>query len=173
MSPYHQGPPFLVSSSPIHPLDVQPVRSTRPSPPPPFPLSNNPQNFSASSGVLIAGNRHEFAPHPARPVPSDWSSNNAAVRVDSSALVSQYRQTTNDSTDMVSSSPYLPSRSLTSTPSGWGGPLDMTPHPPFPQSSDGATTFFYRSPTPSSRQRTNQACEKCRDRKTKVCGFTW
>lgn len=35
----------------------------------------------------------------------------------------------------------------------------------------GATgnSLFLRSPTPTKRQRTNQACEKCRDRKAKVC----
>ena len=31
------------------------------------------------------------------------------------------------------------------------------------------SSFFYRSPNPAVRQRTAQACEKCRDRKTKVC----
>ncbi|KDQ61122.1 hypothetical protein JAAARDRAFT_573057 [Jaapia argillacea MUCL 33604] len=30
------------------------------------------------------------------------------------------------------------------------------------------TSFFCRSPTPAARQRTAQACEKCRERKTKV-----
>lgn len=32
----------------------------------------------------------------------------------------------------------------------------------------GANGLFLRSPTPTKRQRTNQACEKCRDRKAKV-----
>lgn len=30
------------------------------------------------------------------------------------------------------------------------------------------SSFFYRNPNPAVRQRTAQACEKCRDRKTKV-----
>ena len=30
------------------------------------------------------------------------------------------------------------------------------------------SNFFYRNPNPAVRQRTAQACEKCRDRKTKV-----
>ncbi|KAF8709325.1 GAL4-like Zn(II)2Cys6 (or C6 zinc) binuclear cluster DNA-binding domain, partial [Rhizoctonia solani] len=32
------------------------------------------------------------------------------------------------------------------------------------------TSFFLRSPTPTKRQRTNQACEKCRERKAKCNG---
>jgi Fungal Zn(2)-Cys(6) binuclear cluster domain len=164
MTPFHQGPPFPVSSSPILPLNVQPIRSTRPSPLSPFSLSDNPQSFSTSSGVLTTGNPHGFAPHPSHSVPSDWTGNDPEVRIDSSALGSQYSQT-------IDGPSYPPSRSLATTPSGWDGPMDATPYPPFPQGSDGATTFFYRSPTPSSRQRTNQACEKCRDRKTKVCIF--
>ncbi|KZS89999.1 hypothetical protein SISNIDRAFT_488852 [Sistotremastrum niveocremeum HHB9708] len=32
------------------------------------------------------------------------------------------------------------------------------------------TSFFYRTPIPSHKQRINQACEKCRDRKTRCTG---
>lgn len=42
---------------------------------------------------------------------------------------------------------------------------------PFAQDGSGmamGASFFLRSPTPTKRQRTNQACEKCRERKAKV-----
>ena len=171
MSPYHQGPPFPVSSSPILPLDVQPSRTKRPSPLSLLPLSDYPHRFSASSGVFSNGlHPHGLAPDYARSVPSDWTGDATAVCPNTSELGPQHTQSTTGSTGVTSSSPYPPSRSPASTPAGWdsGLPMNLVPYPLLTQGSEGGNTFFYRSPTPSARQRTNQACEKCRDRKTKV-----
>lgn len=38
---------------------------------------------------------------------------------------------------------------------------------PSARKSDG-TSFFFRNPTPAAIQRSDQACDKCRERKTKV-----
>jgi hypothetical protein len=150
MSPYHQGPPFPVSSSPILPLEVQPSRTKRPSPLPLLPLSDYPHRFSASSG--------------------HWTGNASAVCPNPSGLRTGYMHNTTSTTGLTTSLPYPPLRPLASTPAGWDVdlPTDLVPHASLVQGSQGGTTFFYRSPTPSARQRTNQACEKCRDRKTKV-----
>ncbi|KAH7343284.1 hypothetical protein B0J17DRAFT_764496 [Rhizoctonia solani] len=58
-------------------------------------------------------------------------------------------------------------------------PWNLIPCPmPFAQDGVGSggipgvagASFFLRSPTPTKRQRTNQACEKCRERKAKCNG---
>lgn len=68
--------------------------------------------------------------------------------------------------------------SLSSTRSTEEQPWNLIPYTmPFAQDSTGApgavpgmggASFFLRSPTPTKRQRTNQACDKCRERKAKV-----
>ncbi|KAG8745602.1 hypothetical protein FRC10_007493 [Ceratobasidium sp. 414] len=49
-------------------------------------------------------------------------------------------------------------------------PWNLVSWQPFNQdaAAPGTAAFFLRSPTPTKRQRTNQACEKCRERKAKV-----
>ncbi|QRV88003.1 Fungal Zn(2)-Cys(6) binuclear cluster domain [Ceratobasidium sp. AG-Ba] len=49
-------------------------------------------------------------------------------------------------------------------------PWNLVSWQPFNQDNSGAAAFFLRSPTPTKRQRTNQACEKCRERKAKCNG---
>lgn len=169
MSPYHQGPPFPVTSSPILPLDVQPSRTKRPSPLSLLPFTDYPHRFSTPSGVGSGGFHSDgFPPDSPRSVPSEWTGD--AVCPDSSDLSPQYTQNIADSAGIASNSLYPPSRPLTSTPAGWDSdpPMNLMSYGPLTQGSESGTTLFYRSPTPSARQRTNQACEKCRDRKTKV-----
>ena len=170
MPPYHQGHPFPVSSSPIRPLDAHPIRSKRPSP---LSVSDTPRRVTTTSGVATIGqNAHEYVSDTARSVPTNWTDNATAVHLDTSTLGSQYGQVTAGSAGITSSPPYLPSCSPASIPAGWDEPMVLSPYTPFPHGPQGGTTFFYRSPTPTARQRTNQACEKCRDRKTKVrCAF--
>ncbi|KAG8772125.1 hypothetical protein FRC12_003236 [Ceratobasidium sp. 428] len=51
-------------------------------------------------------------------------------------------------------------------------PWNLVSWQPFNQdgAAPGTAAFFLRSPTPTKRQRTNQACEKCRERKAKCNG---
>ncbi|KAG9128523.1 hypothetical protein FRC07_005890 [Ceratobasidium sp. 392] len=51
-------------------------------------------------------------------------------------------------------------------------PWNLVSWQPFNQdgTAPGTAAFFLRSPTPTKRQRTNQACEKCRERKAKCNG---
>lgn len=59
------------------------------------------------------------------------------------------------------------SRRPSSNGSG-SGSFNLVPYKEMEGST--GTTYFYRTPIPSSKQRINQACEKCRDRKTKCTG---
>ena len=170
MSQYHQGPPFRVSSSPIFPLDAHPARSRRPSHlalEPHLSLPGHQEESSKSIGApAVPDSQHYHGASPpdsARSISADWISDALSVDLDLSRFDPQQRRGSFDSTG-------TPLHSLPRTPVDWETPLNLEPYaPPFHATSAGnSTTFFYRSPTPSARQRTNQACEKCRDRKTKV-----
>jgi hypothetical protein len=153
----------MVSSSPILPLDVQPIRPTRPAP---LSLLSPPVDYPYLSPTCP--NPPALTPQAARSIPSDWTDDATAVSLDVHGVCPQYRRNSPGYTGTVSSPPHPPSRQFANMPAGWDLTMDQGPYAPLPQGTEAGTTFFYRSPTPSARQRTNQACEKCRDRKTKV-----
>ncbi|KAF8527044.1 hypothetical protein JB92DRAFT_997753 [Gautieria morchelliformis] len=163
MPPYHQGS-FMVSSSPILPLDVQPIRPMRPA-----PLSHLSPPFDYHYTSPTCPDPPAFAPQAPRFIPSNWTDDATAVSLDIHGVYPQYGRGSPD-TQAGLSPPHPPSHQLVNMPAGWDLPMDQGPYASLPQGTEAGTTFFYRSPTPSARQRTKQACEKCRDRKTKCSG---
>lgn len=80
----------------------------------------------------------------------------------------QHRASIAYSSNSSSSSPYHSASPVSSTPNSAESSWSMMP-PYIALPGSAPNSFYYRTPAVQhTRQRTNQACEKCRDRKTKV-----
>lgn len=126
---------------------------------------NNSQPSSTSASPASINSRHGYSLDSKPPVLSSTS----AVAPFNSSPVSSASALKNEPADapwnlVPYSLPFAAGR-------GNGVPGDASGSPA--GTSPGGAPLFLRSPTPTKRQRTSQACEKCRDRKAKVSRPRW